>query len=58
MNFTAEVTVIAEGSNYQDLTNDDFKIKLTGLAINSAASREDITESYEDYATGGNESMI
>ena len=50
-------TVIAEGEVYQNLSKEDFKISMKGMAINSRVSRERVEESYEDYENGGNEGM-
>ena len=51
-------TVIAEGRIYEGLEKEDFKISMTGMAINKSVSRDGVSESYADYENGGNEAMI
>lgn len=58
LSFNATMKVEAEGTLYRSLTNEDFKIELTGYAINSRASRTGVVDAYVDFESGGNAEII
>ena len=58
LEFKITATVIAEGTVYQNLSKEDFKISMKAMAINTSVSRVGIEDSYEDYENGGNGGMI
>ena len=58
LQFQFTATVIAEGTVYQNMRKENFKISMTGMAINSSVSRAKVGESYQDYENGGNAAMI
>ena len=58
LQFQFTATVIAKGTVYQNMRKENFKISMTGMAINSSVSRAKVGESYQDYENGGNEAMI
>ena len=58
LQFKITGTVIAEGTVYQGLRKEDFKISMKGMAINTSVSRDGVSESYQDYENDGNAAMI
>ena len=50
--------VIASGSAFEALTNQDMKVVVTAYGISSAVSRNTPSEAWQDYQAGGNAAMI
>ena len=58
LTFDGLVTLDAKGMDYQSLQNDDLKIVVTAYAVNASASRDGVSDSWNDYEAGGNQEMI
>ena len=58
LSFDGVVTLKASGADYQALQNDDLKITVTAYAVNTSASRDGVSDSWNDYEAGGNQEMI
>ena len=58
LTFDGLVTLNARGAEYQSLQNDDLKIVVTAYAVNASASRDGVSDGWNDYEAGGNQEMI
>ena len=56
--FDGLATLKASGADYQSLQNDDLKIVVTAYAVNTSASRDGVSDSWNDYEAGGDQEMI
>ena len=56
--FNGAFTVIAEGSEFLALTEDDLAIKVVGYGISKDIARENNADAWADYTIGGNTDMF
>jgi hypothetical protein len=58
LTFDGLITLTGSGTEYQSLQNDDLKIVVTAYAVNASASRDGVSDSWNDNEAGGNQEMI
>ena len=56
--FSGTLRVISTGEAFRALTNDDLQVVVIGYGISVDIARSDKLEAWQDYATGGNATML